>query len=77
LNFLFFASGYMEHTQGNESCCADEVRAVPLFSTLPEADLERLAQTSADVHLGAGEFAVHEGENVRSTPSPLLRRTSS
>ena len=39
----------------------DDVRAVPLFSTLAEADLERLAQTSADLHLGAGEFAVHEG----------------
>jgi thioredoxin reductase (NADPH) len=39
----------------------DEIRAVPLFSTLAQADLERLAQTSADVHLGAGEFAVHEG----------------
>ncbi len=39
----------------------DEIRAIPLFSTLAEADLERLAQTSADVHLSAGEFAVHEG----------------
>jgi len=39
----------------------DEIRAVPLFSTLAEADLDRLAQTSADMHLGAGEFAVHEG----------------
>ncbi len=39
----------------------DDVRAVPLFSTLAEPDLERLAQTAADMHLGAGEFAVHEG----------------
>ena len=39
----------------------DDVRAIPLFSTLAESDLERLAQTSADLHLGAGEFAVHEG----------------
>ena len=39
----------------------DEIRAIPLFSTLAQADLERLAQTSADMHLGAGEFAVHEG----------------
>ncbi len=39
----------------------DDVRAIPLFSTLPVSDLERLAQTSADLHLGAGEFAVHEG----------------
>src|SRR4249920_2312098 len=39
----------------------DDVRAIPLFSTLTESDLERLAQTSADLHLGAGEWAVHEG----------------
>ena len=39
----------------------DDVRAIPLFSTLAASDLERLAQTSADLHLGAGEFAVHEG----------------
>jgi len=39
----------------------DDVRAIPLFSTLAMTDLERLAQTSADLHLGAGEWAVHEG----------------
>ncbi len=39
----------------------DEVRAIPLFSPLPQAELERLARTAADVHLGSGEFAVHEG----------------
>ena len=39
----------------------DDVRAIPLFSTLAVSDLERLAQTSADLHLGAGEWAVHEG----------------
>src|SRR5881396_2692760 len=39
----------------------DDIRAIPLFSTLPITELERLAQTSADLHLGAGEFAVHEG----------------
>ena len=39
----------------------DDVQAVPLFSTLAAADLERLAQTSADLHLAAGEWAVHEG----------------
>jgi thioredoxin reductase (NADPH) len=40
---------------------ADDVRSIPLFSTLAVAELERLAETSADLHLGAGEFAVHEG----------------
>src|SRR5258706_9438296 len=39
----------------------DDVRSVPLFSTLAAAELERLAETSADLHLGTGEFAVHEG----------------
>lgn len=39
----------------------DEVSAVPLFSALPASNLERLARTSADIHLGPGEFAVHEG----------------
>ena len=44
----------------------DEVRAVPLFSTLGTAQLELLAQTSADIHLGAGEYAVHEGDGDRA-----------
>jgi thioredoxin reductase (NADPH) len=39
----------------------DHIRAVPLFSTLGQAELERLANTCADVHLVPGEFAVHEG----------------
>lgn len=39
----------------------DDVAAIPLFSTLPAVDLERLARTSADLHLNSGEFAVHEG----------------
>jgi thioredoxin reductase (NADPH) len=39
----------------------DEVAAIPLFSGLPTAELERLAKTAADLHLRSGEFAVHEG----------------
>jgi thioredoxin reductase (NADPH) len=39
----------------------DDVAAVPLFSGLPASELERLARTSADLHLGPGEFAVPEG----------------
>ena len=39
----------------------DDVAAFPLFSALPAAELERLARTSADLHLSSGEFAVHEG----------------
>ena len=39
----------------------DDVGAIPLFSTLAVPELERLARTSADIHLAAGEFAVPEG----------------
>lgn len=39
----------------------DDIRAVPLFATLPDDELAHLAHTSADLHLCAGEFAVHEG----------------
>jgi thioredoxin reductase (NADPH) len=39
----------------------EEVAAIPLFSALPVAEQERLARTSADLQLAAGEFAVHEG----------------
>ncbi len=39
----------------------DDVRAVPLFSTLGLRELERLAQRSADISLSPGEWAVHEG----------------
>lgn len=40
----------------------DEVRAIPIFSAIPESDLERLAKSAADIQLAAGEFAVHEGD---------------
>jgi thioredoxin reductase (NADPH) len=39
----------------------DDIRSVPLFSTRAVTELEHLAQTSADLHLGVGEFAVPEG----------------
>src|SRR5437868_501454 len=39
----------------------DDIRTVPLFSSLALPELERLVQTSADMHLAAGEFAVPEG----------------
>jgi thioredoxin reductase (NADPH) len=44
----------------------DDVRAIPLFSTLALPELERLAQTSADLHLSAGEYAAHEGGEERA-----------
>jgi thioredoxin reductase (NADPH) len=39
----------------------EDVAAIPIFSTLPAEHLERLARTSADLRLSAGEFAVAEG----------------
>lgn len=45
----------------NTMLTIDDVRAIPLFSTLAATELQRLAATSADLHLGAGEFAVPEG----------------
>jgi thioredoxin reductase (NADPH) len=44
----------------------DDVRAIPLFSTLAVPELERLARASADLHLGAGEYAAHEGGEERA-----------
>src|ERR1700743_3644126 len=40
---------------------SDDVRSIPLFATLSEGDLDRLARTSADLRLNEGEYAVHEG----------------
>ena len=39
----------------------EDVRAIALFSSLPAAELDRLARVAADLHLGVDEFAVHEG----------------
>lgn len=39
----------------------DEVRAVPSFAGLSDADVDRLVRTSADIRLNPGEYAVHEG----------------
>jgi thioredoxin reductase (NADPH) len=40
---------------------AADVSSVPLFADLPATEVERLARTSADLHLATGEYAVHEG----------------
>jgi thioredoxin reductase (NADPH) len=39
----------------------EDIAAIPLLSSLPVTELERLARTSADLHLSVGEFAVPEG----------------
>jgi thioredoxin reductase (NADPH) len=40
----------------------EELASIPLFATLPAVELEHLARRAADIHLAAGEYAVHEGE---------------
>jgi len=40
---------------------AEDIRSVPLFSSLADQEVERLAQSSADIYLAPGEFAVPEG----------------
>ena len=44
----------------------DDVRSIPLFSTLAAPELERLAKTSADIRLAAGDYAAHEGADERA-----------
>jgi thioredoxin reductase (NADPH) len=39
-----------------------DLATVPVFSKAAPADLSRLAATAADMHLGVGEYAVHEGD---------------
>src|SRR5580765_7933116 len=42
---------------------SEEIAKVPLFASLLAADRQRLSQGCADIRLGAGEHAVHEGED--------------
>ena len=41
---------------------AEEIAEIPLFAGLSATDRERLSRTSADIRLGEGEYAVHEGD---------------
>lgn len=40
----------------------DELSAIPIFKGVAPASLQTLLATAADMHLAAGEYAVHEGE---------------
>jgi thioredoxin reductase (NADPH) len=44
----------------------DELRAIPLFSSLADKELDYLANTSADIRLQADEYAIREGEPRRA-----------
>src|SRR5215831_3020261 len=39
-----------------------DLAAAPLLSKVAAEDLDRVARSAADVRLGAGEYAVHEGD---------------
>ncbi|MBA2385271.1 MAG: FAD-dependent oxidoreductase [Actinobacteria bacterium] len=41
---------------------ADEIAEITIFAALDPRDRERLARVAADINLGPGEYAVHEGE---------------
>jgi thioredoxin reductase (NADPH) len=40
-----------------------ELREIPLFSTLPDSELEYLSRNAADIRLQPAEYVVHEGES--------------
>jgi len=40
----------------------DEIEPLPIFSDAPRTALARACRYAADVHVGAGEYLVHEGE---------------
>jgi thioredoxin reductase (NADPH) len=44
----------------------DELRAIPLFSSLADKELDHLANTSADIRLQSGEYVIREGEPRRA-----------
>lgn len=42
----------------------DELKSLPLFSTLGPADIIELARVAADINVGPGEYLVHEGDEA-------------
>ncbi|HEX4928338.1 MAG TPA: FAD-dependent oxidoreductase [Burkholderiales bacterium] len=44
----------------------DEIRSIPLFSTLGMPELELLSRNAADIRLGVGEYVAHEGGQERA-----------
>jgi thioredoxin reductase (NADPH) len=42
---------------------ADDLAQLPLFAEMPREEIERLAGHCPDIHLTAGEYAMHEGDD--------------
>ena len=42
---------------------ADDLALLPLFADVPREAIERLAGRCPDIHLTAGEYAMHEGDD--------------
>ena len=40
----------------------DDLPVISAFASIPPDDMARLVQTFGDVRLGAGDYAVHEGD---------------
>jgi thioredoxin reductase (NADPH) len=40
----------------------EELAALPLFANVPRAELARISEAAADIHLARGEYAAHEGD---------------
>jgi thioredoxin reductase (NADPH) len=48
---------------------SSELKKIPIFSCLNDANLMWLSQQAADLHLEPGEYLIHEGE---PTPYPCI-----
>jgi thioredoxin reductase (NADPH) len=40
----------------------EELAALPLFASVPRAELAKISEAAADIRLAAGEYAAHEGD---------------
>ena len=46
---------------------SSELKKIPIFACLNDANLAWLSQQAADIHLEPGEYLIHEGE-----PTPFF-----
>ena len=58
--------------QGDEiMLTTEELAAIPLFSALQGSDLKDLGRGSADIHLRAGDYVVHEDDELIGLDLPI------